>query len=56
MNNALNKLMARLSTKLEFDSRTQELMVEKTQYYLDDLCYESIFIDKTLRGMENQLK
>jgi hypothetical protein len=56
MNHALNKLMTRLSTKLEFDTRTQEFMVEKTQYYLDDLCYESGFIDKTLRTMEKQLK
>ena len=31
-------------------------MIEKTQFYLDDLSYEAGFIGKELRTMETQLK
>lgn len=31
-------------------------MIEKTQFYLDDLSYEAGFIGKELRAMETQLK
>lgn len=56
MNKTLNILMSRLSSKLEIDSQSEELMIEKTQYYLDDLSYEAGFIGRELRNMETQLK
>lgn len=56
MNKTLNILMSRLSAKLEIDSQSQELMLEKTQFYLDDLSYEASFIGRELRNMETQLK
>lgn len=56
MNKVLNILMNRLSSKLEIDSHSEEVMIEKTQFYLDDLSYEAGFIGKELRTMETQLK
>ena len=56
MNKTLNILMGRLSSKLEIDSQSEELMIEKTQFYLDDLTYESGFIGRELRTIETQLK
>ena len=38
--------MGRLSSKLEIDSQSEEIMVEKTQFYLDDLSYEAGFIGR----------
>ena len=46
MNKTLNVLMGRLSSKLEIDSQSEELMIEKTQFYLDDLTYEAGFIGR----------
>lgn len=46
MNKTLNVLMGRLSSKLEIDSQSEEIMVEKTQFYLDDLSYEAGFIGR----------
>ena len=48
--------MGRLSSKLEIDSQSEELMIEKTQFYLDDLSYEAGFVGRELRNMETQLK
>jgi len=31
-------------------------MIEKTQFYLDDLTYEASFIGRELRSMESKLK
>ena len=31
-------------------------MIEKTQFYLDDLSYEAGFVGRELRNMETQLK
>lgn len=56
MNKTLNILMGRLSAKLEIDSHSQELMLEKTQFYLDDLVYEASFVGRELKNMETQLK
>lgn len=49
MNKTLNVLMNRLSSKLEIDSQAEETMIEKTQFYLDDLSYEAGFIGRELR-------
>lgn len=46
MNKTLNVIMGRLSSKLEIDSQSEEIMIEKTQFYLDDLTYESGFIGR----------
>ena len=46
MNKVLNVLMGRLSSKLEIDSQSEEVMIEKTQFYLDDLTYEASFIGR----------
>ena len=56
MNKTLNILMGRLSAKLEIDTHSQEIMLEKTQFYLDDLTYEAGFIGRELRNMETHLK
>lgn len=56
MNKVLNILMGRLSSKLEIDNQSEEIMIEKTQFYLDDLTYEAGFIGRELRTMESKLK
>ena len=56
MNRTLNILIGRMSSKLEIDENSEEKMLEKTQFYLDDLNYESGFIARELRSMEIRLK
>ena len=46
MNKVLNILVSRLSANLEVDSNAEEEMIEKTQFYLDDLTYEGSFIGR----------
>ncbi len=49
MNKTLNLLIGRMSTKLEIDESSEEKMLQKTQFYLDDLNYETGFISRELR-------
>ena len=39
MNKTLGLLIGRMSSKLEIDEHSEEKMLEKTQFYLDDLNY-----------------
>ena len=45
-----------MSSKLEIDENSEEKMLEKTQFYLDDLNYETSFIGRELRNIELKLK
>lgn len=56
MNKTLNVLIGRMSSKLEIDEDSEEKMIQKTQYYLEDLNYEIGFIGQELRQMELKLK
>lgn len=56
MNKTLNLLIGRMSSKLEIDESSEEKMLEKTQFYLDDLNYETAFIGRELRNVELKLK
>lgn len=49
MNRTLGMLIGRMSSKLEIDETSEEKMLEKTQFYLDDLNYETGFISRELR-------
>lgn len=51
MNKTLGLLIGRMSTKLEIDENSEEKMLEKTQFYLDDLNYEIGFIGRELKGV-----
>ena len=56
MNKTLNILISRMSSKLEIDEVSEEKMLEKTQFYLDDLNYEINFIGRELKNMETKLR
>ena len=45
-----------MSSKLEIDESSEEKMLEKTQFYLDDLNYETAFVGRELRNTELKLK
>lgn len=46
MNKTLNILISRMSSKLQIDEASEEKMLEKTQFYLDDLNYEISYIGR----------
>ena len=56
MNKTLNILISRMSSKLEVDEISEQKVLEKTQFYLDDLNYEASTIGRELRNMETKLK
>ena len=56
MNKTLNILIGRMSAKLEVDEKSETQILEKTQFYLDDLNYEISYIGRELRGIEMKMR
>lgn len=56
MNKTLNILIGRMSTKLEVDEKSEHQILEKTQFYLDDLNYEISYIGRELRNIELKMR